>query len=1178
MTQTKANNASLTSVVRRIALASARHPLETIAFSLFLTSAAYVSLVHYFAKFGVSGANVHSSTTLGDPSFGPEAFMEGTRITHLASNGSKELITLPEDAIAGVKEALLITIATAEVEYTELISRLLSSRVASKDSFGHYMPIDKLCTSRNGECVRFTSQAEQGDDKSRFSFSWLLDISTPEQKENGLGWEKNLLSAFVPGMRATLVSHLQTRQGSTGIMAEGLDDLKNSWDNSEPADIFVVGLGWLLMLGTIVATFVKLRGVGSRFTLGFAVIVSSTCALMCALAIARLSGASFSLAQLSEALPFYVVAVSWDRQIDLTRSIVAFEKKSDDNNRRTAVREKIAGGVDLNCAKIIREYAVIALVLFFGALTLPGLNDFCLLACLITIFDALFLFTLFTAVVAVKLELNRISETQGSSTSASPAREQSARIQSSASSASFLSEFSITSWTESPLASKIKLFIVLGFLVVHSLNASAGFSLITSEKSDVQAIPYGALRMDVEHALEMLEPGTVLRVGKKIVFETNKPSDTVLSLGGQPSQDSDWMIATTAVAILGWGLYLTTSRAKSAPMDRATINKKTVSDDETVNTTSKSNSAVGEHLSVDRQKESKHVHIAESMALDVKSLRPAPRRLSQPPKPDATMTARRPSFKFENASSETKGRRPSFKVDSESLPRHEDSGVDLSSKANPRSLDVCLAIAKEDGPHALTDEEIVLLVDKGHVKEYTLEKWCIDPVRGVKIRRMLVGKWYPIRVSTVLTTLASARTIDKPNAGQLLPYHHYDYAGVVGQCCENVLGYMPIPVGVAGPFLVDGKAYQVPMATTEGALVASTSRGCKAISNSGGARTAILADGMTRGPVVEFPSSVRAAEARRWAESEEGFRKLKAAFESTTRFGKLNKLKLGNAGKLLFLRFSTFTGDAMGMNMISKGCEKALDEMSVLFPDMQIISLSGNYCTDKKPAAINWIEGRGKSVIAEAVITGKIVQSVLKTTVPAIVHLNTSKNLIGSAMAGSIGGFNAHAANILTAIYIATGQDPAQNVESSQCMTLMEAVNNGQDLHISVTMPCIEVGTVGGGTTLPPQAACLDLLGVRGPCHEQPGRNSQQLARIIAASVMAGELSLCAALAAGHLVKSHMAHNRAPAAASPPAASAPAVVVSPTPAPRVQNLVHPTQLGICSTSESPSNTSSTASL
>lgn len=118
---------------------------------------------------------------------------------------------------------------------------------------------------------------------------------------------------------------------------------------------------------------------------------------------------------------------------------------------------------------------------------------------------------------------------------------------------------------------------------------------------------------------------------------------------------------------------------------------------------------------------------------------------------------------------------------------------------------------------------------------------------------------------------------------------------------------------------------------------------------------------------------------------------------------------------------------------------------------------SGNFCSDKKPAAVNWIEGRGKSVVCEATIKGEVVKKVLKTNVSALVELNMIKNLAGSAVAGALGGFNAHASNIVSAIFIATGQDPAQNVESSHCITMMEAVNDGQDLHISVTMPSIEV-------------------------------------------------------------------------------------------------------------------------
>jgi len=216
----------------------------------------------------------------------------------------------------------------------------------------------------------------------------------------------------------------------------------------------------------------------------------------------------------------------------------------------------------------------------------------------------------------------------------------------------------------------------------------------------------------------------------------------------------------------------------------------------------------------------------------------------------------------------------------------------------------------------------------------------------------------------------------------------------------------------------------------------------------------------------------------------------------------------------------------MGMNMVSKAVEKALSVLQAYFPEMEVLSLSGNFCTDKKPSAVNWIEGRGKSVVAEARIPEEIVRKTLKTTIHDLVDLNVNKNLVGSAMAGSIGGFNAHASNIVTAIFLATGQDAAQNVESSNCITLMEAINNGRELYVSCTMPSIEVGTVGGGTHLSAQAACLGILDAKGANAENAGKNAELLARSICAAVMAGELSLMSALAAGHLVKSHMKHNR----------------------------------------------------
>jgi len=288
---------------------------------------------------------------------------------------------------------------------------------------------------------------------------------------------------------------------------------------------------------------------------------------------------------------------------------------------------------------------------------------------------------------------------------------------------------------------------------------------------------------------------------------------------------------------------------------------------------------------------------------------------------------------------------------------------------------------------------------------------------------------------------------------------------------------------------------------------------------------------MSRAPVLQFPTAMRAAAFARWLEEPEHLARAQQQFSTTTRFGKLLTVRVAVAGTHAYARFVCSTGDAMGMNMVSKGVSAVLDDLQAgEFSDMVLLGLSGNMCCDKKPAAINWIEGRGCSVVVEALISGEIVTKVLKTTVEAMVELNTAKNLVGSAMAGAIGGFNAHASNIVTALFIATGQDAAQNVESSQCLTLISAANGGKDLHISCTMPSIEVGTVGGGTILKPQQSCLSLLGVAGANKDDPGAHARELAMVVAASVMAGELSLMAALSAGHLMRAHLAHNRKPAA------------------------------------------------
>lgn len=452
---------------------------------------------------------------------------------------------------------------------------------------------------------------------------------------------------------------------------------------------------------------------------------------------------------------------------------------------------------------------------------------------------------------------------------------------------------------------------------------------------------------------------------------------------------------------------------------------------------------------------------------------------------------------------------------------HADSETSLSESSEttqsdvitsePRPVDECVDILKSGGAASLSDDEIISIVKngKGTCPLYKIEAIIDNPERGVRLRRHIVANEAKLPVD-VLNTLS---------------YQHFDYTKVMNVCCENVIGFVEIPVGYAGPLMLDGVKYYVPMATTEGALVASTNRGCKVLSI-GGVRSFVEDIGMTRAPCVKFTNVYNASKAKSWIDARENFHLIKTAFDSTSRFARLQEILITIDGPQLYIRFRALTGDAMGMNMVSKGAESALRYIQKFFPDMQIISLSGNFCSDKKPAAVNWIRGRGKRVVAECIVKARDLKTILKTDAKTLVQCNKLKNLAGSAMAGSIGGNNAHAANMVTAIYIACGQDPAQNVTSSNCSTGMECCgDSSEDLYLTCTMPSLEVGTVGGGTGLPGQSACLDMLGVRGAA-ESPADNSKKLAQIICATVMAGELSLMAALVNSDLVKSHMIHNR----------------------------------------------------
>jgi hydroxymethylglutaryl-CoA reductase (NADPH) len=217
----------------------------------------------------------------------------------------------------------------------------------------------------------------------------------------------------------------------------------------------------------------------------------------------------------------------------------------------------------------------------------------------------------------------------------------------------------------------------------------------------------------------------------------------------------------------------------------------------------------------------------------------------------------------------------------------------------------------------------------------------------------------------------------------------------------------------------------------------------------------------------------------------------------------------------------------MGMNMATIATEAACDVIETE-TEASLVALSGNLCTDKKPAAINAVEGRGRSVTADITIPRAVVEDRLHTTPEAITELNTRKNLVGSAKAGSLG-FNAHVANVVAAMFLATGQDEAQVVEGANAITTAEVRSDGigagstdseGDLYLSVSLSSLEVGTVGGGTKLPTQAEALDILGIRGG-GDPPGSNADAFAEYIAAGALAGELSLLSALASRHLSSAH---------------------------------------------------------
>ncbi|KAM0720245.1 hypothetical protein Q7P37_004381 [Cladosporium fusiforme] len=1098
-------NRQITPYLQAVSHKACTHPVYTLSFFAILASTTYISLLEtgFFQPAAVSG--------LGKVDFA--ALSAGNRRLQFGEQTAWKWQVEDNGAHPSVAEQLqddiaLVTLAFPDVGAFNSPDILLKTVPVPKDSSAEVMPSSENILSPissdatlafsmpYSETAHFLDAVKEipaileivpqddGSDDEPEKKMWLMKSSkVAGDSGNLVDWAKNSWTAF-------------------------LDLIKNA----ETLDIIIMSLGYISMYLTFISLFTSMRKLGSNFWLATSVMFSSAMAFLFGLMVTMKMGVPVNVVLLSEGLPFLVVTVGFEKPIILTQAVLSAaiqgrrssppgSPSPNNGDAPLTIQSAVQSAVHERGFEIVRDYAVEIAILCIGAASgiQGGLRQFCFLAAWTLFFDCIMLFTFYTAILTIKLEITRIKR-HVATRKALEEDGVSKRVAENVASSNDWPRDDIISSDLSIFGRKakdssiprFKVLMVTGFLLINVLNlctmpfrgaahspvASAGLANVMSP---LPMDPFKVAGSALDHLSAQAKAHSKsisITVFNPVKYELQYPS-----VHYSPTEKSDWSMFEVDYSD---GVF----------------------------------SAVGGRVvesilkSFEDPVLSKWIIIALVMSLVLNGyLFNAARwsiRGGENDSSATTPTGIKPATNGHAVAPIIKN--PEDRVFEELSPLDEKPNGSVN-----RSKEECEAMVKEGKATQLTDNELVDLSLRGKIPGYALEKTLGDKVRAVKVRRSVIAR-------TPATKELTAK-LEK----SLLPYKHMDYDRVYGACCENVIGYTPLPIGVAGPLTIDGRSYFLPMTTTEGVLVASVSRGCKAINAGGGAVTVLTGDGMTRGPCVGFETLSRAAAAKLWLDSVDGQKVMKDAFNSTSRFARLQEIKSTIAGTYVYIRFKTTTGDAMGMNMISKGVEHALSVMSNEsgFEDMAIITVSGNYCTDKKPAAINWIDGRGKSVVAEAIIPGEVVRSVLKSDVDALVELNISKNLIGSAMAGSIGGFNAHAANIVTAIFLATGQDPAQNVESSNCITVMRNLNG--NLQISVSMPSIEVGTIGGGTILEPQAAMLDLLGVRGAHPTTPGANAQQLAKIVAAGVLAGELSLCSALAAGHLVKAHMTHNRSAA-------------------------------------------------
>jgi hydroxymethylglutaryl-CoA reductase (NADPH) len=336
---------------------------------------------------------------------------------------------------------------------------------------------------------------------------------------------------------------------------------------------------------------------------------------------------------------------------------------------------------------------------------------------------------------------------------------------------------------------------------------------------------------------------------------------------------------------------------------------------------------------------------------------------------------------------------------------------------------------------------------------------------------------------------------------------------------ENFIGVAQVPMGLVGPLQVNGEhaigEFYVPMATSEGTLVASYNRGARLLREAGGAKVTVVDDAMQRAPVFIFEDAREAREFGLWVE--EHFEDIAEQAESTTSSGRLRDIQQFSAARMRYLRFNYTTGDAAGQNMVGKATFVACEWIKANYPGIKRYMLSGAMDTDKKHSQLNTLHTRGKRVIAEVVIPSALLEKVMGVTAETLFKAR-SITQVGALLAGSIN-TGAHSANGITATFIATGQDVANVAESSAAIVYAD-LDDDSNYYLSITIPSLIVATYGGGTGLPTQQECLKMMGCSG------AGKVKKLAEIIGATVLAGEVSLMSAVLAGDWVTSHDALGR----------------------------------------------------